>query len=112
MLLASVAAVAAPLAFLYLVQWLDLYTSGSFKTTAVCFGWGVLPFSPALLNQNFIHCDLRHRCDSHDSGCTHLHRVPQSARPNVRCLLFQSRLQQPAMSLTLPRLGPSHTPFE
>lgn len=37
-------AVAIPIVFLYLVRWLDLYASGSFKTVVACFGGGLAAF--------------------------------------------------------------------
>lgn len=48
MIIAAVVAVAIPLVFLYLVRWLDLYASGSFKVLLVCLGWGVAAFFLAL----------------------------------------------------------------
>ncbi len=44
MILAIIIAVAIPLVFLYMVRWLDLYASGSFRTVLICFGWGVIAY--------------------------------------------------------------------
>ncbi|MBI2864733.1 MAG: PrsW family intramembrane metalloprotease [Chloroflexi bacterium] len=52
MLLAAILAVAIPLIFLYLVRWLDLYASGSFKLVLVCLLWGVVAFAAAFLVNN------------------------------------------------------------
>ena len=48
MIPAIAAAVAIPLAFLYLVRWLDLYASGSFRTVLLCLAWGAVAFFGAL----------------------------------------------------------------
>ncbi len=48
MILAAVVAIAIPMVFLYLVRWLDLYASGSFKTVIVCFAAGLAAFFIAL----------------------------------------------------------------
>lgn len=48
MIFAAIVAVAIPLVFLYLVRWLDLYASGSFKVLIICLGWGVAAFYIAL----------------------------------------------------------------
>ncbi|HEX2988481.1 MAG TPA: PrsW family intramembrane metalloprotease [Chloroflexota bacterium] len=47
MILAVVAAVAIPLVFLYLVRWLDLYASGSFRLVVLCLVWGCVAFALA-----------------------------------------------------------------
>lgn len=54
MIIAATVAVAVPLAFLYLVRWLDLYASGSFKVLLVCLGWGVAAFFLALQINTFV----------------------------------------------------------
>lgn len=46
-------AVAVPLVFLYLVRWLDLYASGSFKVVLVCLGWGGVAFLGAYFANTF-----------------------------------------------------------
>ena len=48
MIIPAVVAIAIPLVFLYLVRWLDLYASGSFRLLLVCLGWGVGAFYLAL----------------------------------------------------------------
>ncbi len=48
MILAAVVAIAIPIVFLYVVRWLDLYASGSFKTVVVCFAAGLAAFFLAL----------------------------------------------------------------
>jgi protease PrsW len=46
-------ALAIPLAFLYLVRWLDLYASGNFKTLLICLGWGIISFFFARQGNDF-----------------------------------------------------------
>lgn len=43
-------AIALPLTFLYLVRWLDLYASGSFKVLLVCLGWAAAMSLPVAFN--------------------------------------------------------------
>lgn len=45
---AGLSAVFLPLLFLYIIYALDLYSSGSFRTVAVCFVWGLVAFALAL----------------------------------------------------------------
>ncbi|MBI4321384.1 MAG: PrsW family intramembrane metalloprotease, partial [Chloroflexi bacterium] len=47
-------AIAIPLIFLYLVRWLDLYASGSFKIVLVSLGWGIVAFAGAFYVNTFI----------------------------------------------------------
>ena len=54
-IIAGLAAILLPLLFLYIIYALDLYSSGSFRTVATCFGWGLLAFVIAL----FINTGLR-----------------------------------------------------
>lgn len=54
MILAVVVAIAIPLAFLYLVRWLDLYASGSFQVVLLCLGWGMVAFFCALQVNTYI----------------------------------------------------------
>lgn len=54
MVIAAIVAIAIPLVFLYLVRWLDLYASGSFKVLLVCLGWGVAAFFLALQINTFV----------------------------------------------------------
>lgn len=44
MIIPAIVAVVLPIVFLYLVRWLDLYASGSFKGVLLCFGWGLAAF--------------------------------------------------------------------
>jgi len=53
LVLAIAIAVAVPLVFLYLVRWLDLYASGSFKAVLLCLGWGVVAFVGAYFANTF-----------------------------------------------------------
>jgi len=48
MIFAIVVAIAVPLAFLYLVHWLDLYATGSFRAVLLCLVWGGVAFFLAL----------------------------------------------------------------
>lgn len=48
MIIPVIVAIVIPIGFLYLVRWLDLYASGSFKTVLLCFGWGLVAFFLAL----------------------------------------------------------------
>lgn len=48
MIIPAIVAIVIPIGFLYLVRWLDLYASGSFKTVLLCFGWGLVAFFLAL----------------------------------------------------------------
>ena len=41
-------AILLPLLFLYIIYALDLYSSGSFRTVATCFVWGLVAFALAL----------------------------------------------------------------
>lgn len=50
----AVVAIVIPLGFLYLVRWLDLYASGSFKTVLICFAWGWVAFFLALKTNNAV----------------------------------------------------------
>ncbi len=54
MIIPAIVAIAIPLAFLYLVRWLDLYASGSFKVLLICLGWGVAAFFLALQINTFV----------------------------------------------------------
>ncbi len=53
MILAIVVAVSVPLLFLYLVHWLDLYASGSFRAVVICLLWGVTAFILAFQANTF-----------------------------------------------------------
>ena len=53
MILGIVVAVSAPLLFLYMIRWLDLYASGSFQIVAICLLWGVVAFVLALQANTF-----------------------------------------------------------
>jgi RsiW-degrading membrane proteinase PrsW (M82 family) len=53
-MLAIAIAVLIPLAFLGLVQRLDLYASGSVRTVLACMGWGVVAFVAAYLTNNVL----------------------------------------------------------
>ena len=53
MILAIVVAVSVPLLFLYLVRWLDLYASGSFRAIVICLLWGVTAFILAFQANTF-----------------------------------------------------------
>jgi RsiW-degrading membrane proteinase PrsW (M82 family) len=44
LVVAGLIAILLPLLFLYVVYALDLYSSGSFRTVAVCFAWGLVAF--------------------------------------------------------------------
>ncbi len=46
-IVAGVIAVLLPLVFLYIIYALDLYSSGSFRTVAICFVWGLVAFGLA-----------------------------------------------------------------
>ncbi|HET7377560.1 MAG TPA: PrsW family glutamic-type intramembrane protease, partial [Anaerolineae bacterium] len=50
----AIVAIVIPLGFLYLVRWLDLYASGSFKTVLICFAWGWVAFLLALQTNNAV----------------------------------------------------------
>jgi RsiW-degrading membrane proteinase PrsW (M82 family) len=52
MIIPVIVAIVIPLGFLYLVRWLDLYASGSFKTVLICFGWGLAAFFLSLQVNN------------------------------------------------------------
>jgi RsiW-degrading membrane proteinase PrsW (M82 family) len=54
MILASIVAIAVPIAFLFLVRWLDLYASGSFKAVVICFGWGLAAYFLAFQVNTFL----------------------------------------------------------
>jgi RsiW-degrading membrane proteinase PrsW (M82 family) len=47
LIVAGLVAVLLPLLFLYIVYALDLYSSGSFRTVAICFVWGFVAFGLA-----------------------------------------------------------------
>jgi RsiW-degrading membrane proteinase PrsW (M82 family) len=49
LIVAGLIAILLPLLFLYIIYALDLYSSGSFRTVASCFGWGVAAFGLALV---------------------------------------------------------------
>lgn len=53
MILAIVVAISVPLVFLYLVHWLDLYASGSFRVVVICLLWGVTAFILAFQANTF-----------------------------------------------------------
>lgn len=44
LIIAGLIAIFLPLLFLYIIYALDLYSSGSFRTVALCFGWGLVAF--------------------------------------------------------------------
>jgi RsiW-degrading membrane proteinase PrsW (M82 family) len=48
LIIAGLIAILLPLLFLYIIYALDLYSSGSFRTVAVCFGWGFVAFGLSL----------------------------------------------------------------
>ncbi|MBI2865532.1 MAG: PrsW family intramembrane metalloprotease [Chloroflexi bacterium] len=54
MILAAIVAIAIPLVFLFIVRWLDLYASGSFKVLLICLGSGVAAFFLALAINTFV----------------------------------------------------------
>ena len=54
MIIPALVAIVLPIVFLYLVRWLDLYASGSFKIVLLCFGWGVVAFFLSLATNTFI----------------------------------------------------------
>ena len=45
LIVAGLIAIFLPLLFLYIIYALDLYSSGSFRTVAICFAWGLASFS-------------------------------------------------------------------
>ncbi len=47
LIVAGIIAVLLPLVFLYIIYALDLYSSGSFRTVALCFLWGLVAFGLA-----------------------------------------------------------------
>jgi RsiW-degrading membrane proteinase PrsW (M82 family) len=47
LVVAGLIAILLPLLFLYIVYALDLYSSGSFRTVALCFAWGLVAFGLA-----------------------------------------------------------------
>jgi RsiW-degrading membrane proteinase PrsW (M82 family) len=49
LIIAGIIAVLLPLVFLYIIYALDLYSSGSFRTVAICFVWGLVAFGFAFL---------------------------------------------------------------
>lgn len=53
MIIPAIVAIVLPIVFLYLVRWLDLYASGSFKGVLLCFGWGVVAFFLSLETNTF-----------------------------------------------------------
>jgi RsiW-degrading membrane proteinase PrsW (M82 family) len=48
-IIAGAVAVFLPLLFLYIIYALDLYSSGSFRTVATCFVWGLIAFGLAFV---------------------------------------------------------------
>jgi RsiW-degrading membrane proteinase PrsW (M82 family) len=54
MLIPAIVAIVLPIVFLYLVRWLDLYASGSFRGVVICFGWGIVAFFLSLGTNTFI----------------------------------------------------------
>jgi RsiW-degrading membrane proteinase PrsW (M82 family) len=48
LIIAGLIAILLPLLFLYIIYALDLYSSGSFRTVATCFGWGFVAFGLSL----------------------------------------------------------------
>ena len=48
LIIAGLIAILLPLLFLYIIYALDLYSSGNFRTVAVCFGWGFVAFGLSL----------------------------------------------------------------
>ena len=54
MIIPALVAIVLPIAFLYLVRWLDLYASGNFKLVLLCFGWGIVAFFLSLVTNSFI----------------------------------------------------------
>lgn len=54
LIVAGLIAILLPLLFLYIVYALDLYSSGSFRTVALCFGWGMVAFGLAYVVNNGI----------------------------------------------------------
>jgi RsiW-degrading membrane proteinase PrsW (M82 family) len=48
-IIAGAVAILLPLLFLYIIYALDLYSSGSFRTVAVCFVWGLVAFGLAFV---------------------------------------------------------------
>ena len=52
MIIPAIVAIFIPIGFMYLVRWLDLYASGSFKTVLICFGWGLAAFFLSLQVNN------------------------------------------------------------
>ncbi len=53
MIVASIVAIAVPLTFSYIVHWLDLYASGSFRAVVICLLWGSLAFFLVLYPNSF-----------------------------------------------------------
>lgn len=49
LIIAGAVAIFLPLLFLYIIYALDLYSSGSFRTVATCFVWGLVAFGLAYL---------------------------------------------------------------
>jgi RsiW-degrading membrane proteinase PrsW (M82 family) len=49
LIVAGLSAILLPLLFLYIIYALDLYSSGSFRTVAVCFAWGFVAFGLAYI---------------------------------------------------------------
>jgi RsiW-degrading membrane proteinase PrsW (M82 family) len=49
LIIAAAVAVLLPLLFLYIIYALDLYSSGSFRTVATCFVWGLAAFGLAFV---------------------------------------------------------------
>jgi RsiW-degrading membrane proteinase PrsW (M82 family) len=54
MIIPALVAIVLPIVFLYLVRWLDLYASGSFRGVLLCFGWGIVAFGLSLATNTFI----------------------------------------------------------
>ena len=59
MIIPAIVAILIPIGFLYLVRWLDLYASGSFRGVLICFGWGVLAFFFSLATNTAIMAVVR-----------------------------------------------------
>ena len=54
LIVAGLSAILLPLLFLYIIYALDLYSSGSFRTVAVCFVWGFVAFGLAYVLNTFV----------------------------------------------------------
>lgn len=58
LIVAGIIAVLLPMLFLYIIYALDLYASGSFRTVALCFGWGMVAFGLAYVVNTAINGHL------------------------------------------------------